>query len=433
MTGSSPAAIPMNTIRDATLEDPQLSATVTALENGDWSGVCDTYKNIRYELTYYSGVLIRGVRVVIPEKLREDIVRLAHEGHPGAAKMKERLRRTMWFPRMDIIAEKMCQNCKQCAMMSLPNPPLPMKRRELPTRPWEAIAIDYKQVDKEMVLVIVDYYSRYIVYEVVTPATAGNTAAALRKYFSFFGTPHIIQCDNGRHFLGEFIELCEEFGIKISRSAPYYPQANGEVERANREFKSVIIKALNENLPWQKGVTDYLLMYHNSTHSSLGGKTPAEAFFNRALADKLPNISMGVHPEDERIRDCDSLQKQKSISATDKKRRARLPDIEIGDVVMTQNLNRTSLTPVFGPEEFVVTELNGPEAVIESIKPPEKQYRRITTQLKRVREKQTGATDENEDDSNVFSEGERAEEENIEEISEPPKKRVRKAPKKLNL
>ena len=45
-------------------------------------------------------VLLRGDRLVIPSKLRADVLALAHEGHPGRVSMLQQLREDMWWPGM---------------------------------------------------------------------------------------------------------------------------------------------------------------------------------------------------------------------------------------------------------------------------------------------------------------------------------------------
>ena len=320
----------------------------------------------------------------MPKELRSQAVAMAHEGHLGAVKMKERMRAKMWFPEMDAMAEKEVKNCKECLMTSLPNRPLPVKRRLLPDYPMEAIGMDYKVVGKVMVLVLIDYYSRLVIYEIVEPATAKQTALTLRRIFSLFGVPSIIQCDNGTHFLGEVEMLSQEFGIKLNHSAPHFPQANGEVERVNREFKVRLQQASANGQDWRPAIADYVLGYHASPHPALGGKTPAQAFFNRRIKDKLPDIRKQPHPEDESIRDADRLYKEKGRVRTDLKRKAKMTDLDVGDLVMSQNFERGALIPNFGPEEYVITEMNEAEAQIESTENPEKRLRRHLVHLKKL-------------------------------------------------
>lgn len=76
-----------------------------------------------------------------------------------------------------------------------------------------------------------------------------ETSLALEKIFGLFGIPMSIQCDNGTHFQGQIIKLCKNHGIRILRSALRYPQANGQVERFNREIRNQVRMAiaLNQN------------------------------------------------------------------------------------------------------------------------------------------------------------------------------------------
>ena len=57
------------------------------------------------------------------------------------------------------------------------------------------------------------------------------------SWISIFGTPKIIQTDNGTSFAYEVItNLCELLGVKNKLITPYTPTANGRVERQHREI-----------------------------------------------------------------------------------------------------------------------------------------------------------------------------------------------------
>ena len=47
---------------------------------------------VRNEFTFIRQVILRRTRIVIPKVLRPRVVELAHEGHQGIVKLKERLR-----------------------------------------------------------------------------------------------------------------------------------------------------------------------------------------------------------------------------------------------------------------------------------------------------------------------------------------------------
>ena len=52
-------------------------------------------KQVFGELSVVDKMLLKGDRMVIPEKLRPDILALAHEGHPGRVSMLEQIREDM--------------------------------------------------------------------------------------------------------------------------------------------------------------------------------------------------------------------------------------------------------------------------------------------------------------------------------------------------
>ena len=106
----------------------------------------------------------RGDRLVIPQSMRDDVLRLANEGHQGIVKMKNRLRAKVWWPKMDTAAEKLCRSCHSCQVVGELCVPEPMQRVEPPTGPWQDVAVDFPLPTGESLLVVVDYYSNF--YEV---------------------------------------------------------------------------------------------------------------------------------------------------------------------------------------------------------------------------------------------------------------------------
>ena len=69
------------------------------------------YYNIREELTCFGNECIaRGERAIIPESLRSHVLQLAHEGHPGMVKTKQRCRDAVWWPGIDRDAERYVRN-----------------------------------------------------------------------------------------------------------------------------------------------------------------------------------------------------------------------------------------------------------------------------------------------------------------------------------
>lgn len=142
-TAATAVALKWEDFRDASRGDKQIKEIFDALETGFSDDLPLVYRSAFNEFCRIDDVLIRGDRIVVPEKLRDRVVQKAHEGHPGIRIMKGHLRTHAWWPKMDHQVEQFVKACRGCILVSAPNPPEPMFRKELPTQPWQQIAIDF--------------------------------------------------------------------------------------------------------------------------------------------------------------------------------------------------------------------------------------------------------------------------------------------------
>ena len=101
----------------ATQTDQILSQILLYIRNG-WPDVIDTdfrpYFHRRNELTTEAGCLLWGMRVVIPELCRKDVLKELHASHPGMVKMKSLARVYVWWPKIDNDIEQMVRECDSC-------------------------------------------------------------------------------------------------------------------------------------------------------------------------------------------------------------------------------------------------------------------------------------------------------------------------------
>ncbi|XP_022800415.1 uncharacterized protein K02A2.6-like [Stylophora pistillata] len=107
-----PVAIKIQEIESASAEDEELQAVRNCLVSGNWEKGPRSFMMVRKELTFIGQVILRGRRIVIPKVLRLRVLELAHEGHQGIVKMKERLRSKVWWPGVDKAVERKCGNVK---------------------------------------------------------------------------------------------------------------------------------------------------------------------------------------------------------------------------------------------------------------------------------------------------------------------------------
>jgi transposase InsO family protein len=63
----------------------------------------------------------------------------------------------------------------------------------------------------------------------------------LEDIMARFGCLNMIVTDNVAYFKAEpLIQFCEQFGITLIHSTPYYPQGNGLVESSNKSLIKII-------------------------------------------------------------------------------------------------------------------------------------------------------------------------------------------------
>ena len=94
------------------------------------------------------------------------------------------------------------------------------------------------------ILMGVDYVSKWV-EAVSCRAAEHKTALKFLKenIFSRFGVPKAIISDGGSHFCNKpFENLLSKYGVKHKVATPYHPQTSGQVELANKEIKSILMK-----------------------------------------------------------------------------------------------------------------------------------------------------------------------------------------------
>lgn len=386
---SKPAAVSLQEIIEYSRQDPEIQKIKKGIYNEEWDDLVKNYKIFQSELCFYGDILLRGTKIIIPTKLRERVLRAAHEGHPGIVAMKARLRTKVWWAKCDKDAENMCKACKGCILVSAPNPPNPIKRRVLPTEPWADLAVDLMGPlpSTDYLLVAVDYFSRYKEIKICRSITSADIINHLKDIFSRFGNPATITADNGKQFTSaEFKAFCTERNIKLYNTIPYWPQQNGEVERQNRDILKRLKISQAEKANWKEGLRDYLVMY-NSTPHTITGKTPAELFFRRQFRDKLPmiqDVTNTNNPEDMETRDRDRELKERGKEYIDRKRHATTSDIGIGDKVYVKNLNKNNkLSLNYEPSTHTVESSNNGDIQLRNDETGQ-HIRRNVVHLKRV-------------------------------------------------
>lgn len=207
------------------------------------------YFKIKDELCVKDNLVFRGTRLVVPASLRHTLIALAHEGHQGIVRTRQRLRELYWFPGMDALVRTQISACSVCQtsdksakVFEAPLQPVP-----LPEGPWKKLGMDIvgpfdsATYNCRFAITLTDYYSKWPEVAFASSVTTETVLGFLSSVFSRYGDPESLVTDNGPQFTSaEFSSFLKERGITHIRSSVYHPAANGAIERFNRVFKSCI-------------------------------------------------------------------------------------------------------------------------------------------------------------------------------------------------
>ncbi|XP_062700774.1 uncharacterized protein K02A2.6 isoform X1 [Aedes albopictus] len=391
---AKPVALRLEEIVKESLADTTLCAVKEALRTGRWSESVKKYAAFKDELYCCNEVLLRGERLVIPVRLQKRVLMLAHIGHPGIERSKQRLRSKVWWPSMDGDVEKAVRSCLECQIVGKAAPPEPMAIRELPQKPWEHLNMDMlgPLPSGDSLLVIVDAYSRFRIVEILRHTTSSDIIDKLHPLFMRLGIPTILTTDNARNFTSKEMEdFCDKFGVRMRQTTPYWPQANGEVERQNRSILKILqIAELNKS-DWRKDLEEFNYVYALTPHPATG-YSPAEILFGRKFRDWIPHMSQIVSATDEAVRDRDAIYKHAAKTHADAARGAKTSYLQTGDRVLMKNLHPANkLSAPFLPDPAIVLQKQGNSVMVET--PAGRTYRRNSSHLKKVHEKEDTNSD----------------------------------------
>ena len=215
-------------IREATRQDDVLCRVMNSIQTGRWAiadvkkgGDLYPYYLKRCEISVEEGILLWGLRVIIPKIFYQRILLELHNEHPGIVRMKALSRIHAWFPGIDNYIEKMVNECPRCQSVANEPPKTEAHPWKWPSAPMDRIHLDYfGPFYGKNCLIMVDTFSGWGEADVISSTNATNTVDALRTWFSRYGLPNQIVSDNGCQFTShEFKHFCQVNGINHKKMA----------------------------------------------------------------------------------------------------------------------------------------------------------------------------------------------------------------------
>ncbi len=157
------------------------------------------------------------------------------------------------------------------------------------TRPNHVWAMDITYVPMARgfvyLVAVLDWFShKVLAWRLSLTLETGPCVEALRDALAWHGTPEIMNTDQGSQFTSvAFLTALQDAQIAISMDGKGAWRDNVVVERLWRtiKYEEVYLRAYRSVSEARRGLSRYLAFYNRSRpHSSLGGQTPAQVYFN---------------------------------------------------------------------------------------------------------------------------------------------------------
>ncbi|UYV74296.1 K02A2.6-like [Cordylochernes scorpioides] len=275
--------------------EPTLQNVAFYSKNG-WPAKCQlsplehSFYDVRDEIGEENGLLMRGLRVIIPSNMRKDVLNRIHAGHQGITKCRARAKDHVWWPGIGQEIQDMVKTCEKC----IENQPLkhePLIPNDFPERSWQKVGMDLFHYEGSEYLVVVDYFSRFIEVVRLTKLSSEAVVDHCKAIFARHGIPDIVISDNGPQFrpstTSAFTKFASEVGFRHITSSPKHPQSNGQAEAAVKIVKNLMKKNKDPVLA---------LMEYRATPLA-NGLSPAELLFGRKIRTMVPCTSSSLTPK----------------------------------------------------------------------------------------------------------------------------------------
>jgi hypothetical protein len=338
---------------------------------------------------------IMRIRPELPKEFEELVIRQHHDdashGHQGTARTVELIQRNYHFPNMRQKVERYIRKCIQCQKNKHATHAKygEAQAMELPTAPWEDIAMDFITDLPESADEVTGYKYNGIL-NVVCRFTKGAEFIPFRKDFTakqlaeifkdriyrYHGIPKTIISDRDKLFTSNFWQtFLAEAGVRRKLSTAYHPETDGQTERTNRTLKQYLRTYCNyKQNNWVSLLPMAQITYNNKVAESTG-ETPYYALHGKhpnLFERNFPSVKAEaatrtleemkeVHRKMQEIMKKKQLQQNENIN----KHRKTAPQLKRGDKVYLLTKNLRTKRPNKGLDHvkvgpFLVKKQNGP-------------------------------------------------------------------------
>jgi transposase InsO family protein len=268
-------------------------------------------------------------QIIIPEKMRMELLGIIHEGHQGQKKCLWRAKDAVYWPGMENDIIHLTERCEICQETSGKQRALPLRQHDVPPYAWHTLGTDLFHWRHQDFIVIGDYYSKFLIVRKLSGTSTNSTIRELENIFAEWGRPTVLKSDNGPNYASrEFQTFMEQHGIIHITSSPHHPQSNGFAEAMVKISKKLMERSTRDGKPWNAGLLEYRTTPISNTLPS-----PLEILTGRKPRGRLPQMQRNFHtdPKQQWIRE--ELQERQAGQANQQRRPGSITDLLVGQPV----------------------------------------------------------------------------------------------------
>jgi hypothetical protein len=288
-------------IRDLQLSDHDLRPVMLWMEDGvsptqhelflmspatKYLWLCKSQLRLRDGVLYYAWENSPGQHLVlvVPKDLRPEVLHLCHDirsaGHLGQQKTLLRLKRSFLWYRMAVDCKLYVASCQVCNQSKKAN-----RKARAPLGsyhagyPMERVHLDIlgpfhpSASGNVYILMMVDQFTKWVEMVALPNQSAHRVAQEfLQRFVVTFGCPLEIHTDQGRNFDSNlFKAFCQLLEVTKTRTTPYHPSGNGQVERYNRIVLAMVRGyCLKKNKNWDRDLPLLCMALHSMENRQTG-------------------------------------------------------------------------------------------------------------------------------------------------------------------
>ena len=205
--------------------------------------------------------------LVVPKDLKKEILQGCHDcvlaGHVGIGNTKEKIKRSYIWYGLTSDVEKYVKSCMVCSRNKKANRKAKGHLNSYHSGyPMERIHMDIlgpfpkSLCGNQYILMVIDQFTKWVeAFPIPNQAAETIADVLVKEYFAKFGIPLSIHTDQGKNFDGSVMEsICKKFNIHKTRTTPYHPSSNGQIERYNRTILQMIRCFLEKEHDWDKNL-----------------------------------------------------------------------------------------------------------------------------------------------------------------------------------